>query len=134
MIEVRNTVQIGGASLAPSPAPASTKGSAEVQEEASGKVLPPSIENKPADEVSKEPKEAQSAEKLESAVASINDYVQSIQRDLQFTVDKDLNKTVIKVVDGDSGELIRQIPEEVFLDLARKLKEDGELRLVNALG
>ena len=41
---------------------------------------------------------------------------------------------VIKVVDGHSGELIRQIPEEVFLDLARKLNDEGEFSLVNATG
>lgn len=131
MIEVRNTVQVGGVKLPP--APASTKGSAETQE-SSGKVLPPVAENAKADAVSKEPATAESAKKLESAVASINNYVQSIQRDLQFSVDEDLNETVIKVVDRDSGELIRQIPEEVFLELARKLKDDGELRLMNALG
>lgn len=73
-------------------------------------------------------------EVLEAAVASINDYVQLVQRDLHFSVDDDLEQTVIKVVDSQSGKLIRQIPEDVFLDLARKLKEDGELNLVNALG
>jgi len=132
MIEVRNSVQVGGPVLPP--APASTKGAAEVQEKNSGKVLPSATENANAQPASKEPVKAENAEKLESAVASINDYVQSIQRDLQFSVDEDLNETVIKVVDRDSGELIRQIPEEVFLELARKLKEDGELRLMNALG
>ncbi len=71
---------------------------------------------------------------LEDMVASVNDYVQSIERDLHFSVDEELETTVIKVVDSTSGDVIRQIPEDVFLDLARNLKEDGELRLVNALG
>jgi flagellar protein FlaG len=128
MIEVRNTAPTGNALP---PVPASTKGAAEAQEK-SGKVLPPAIENEPTEEVSQEP--AKVKVKLDTAVASINDYVQSIHRDLQFSVDEDLERTVIKVVDGSSGELIRQIPEEVFLELARKLKEDGELRLMNALG
>lgn len=71
---------------------------------------------------------------IEAAVASINDFVQSVQRDLQFSIDDELDRTVIKVIDSDTGNVIRQIPEEVFLDLARKLKDDGQLQLVHALG
>lgn len=71
---------------------------------------------------------------VETAVASIREYVQSLQRDLHFTVDEDLDRTVIKVVDGGSGELIRQIPEEAFLELARKLNEQGEFKLIDAIG
>lgn len=77
---------------------------------------------------------SQSKGSVETAVTKVNDYVQSIQRDLHFSVDEDLEKTVVKVIDGSSGELIRQIPEEVFLELARKLNENGELQLMNALG
>lgn len=71
---------------------------------------------------------------LNQAIEFMNDYVQSIQRDLQFTVDEDLNRTVIKVTDRRSGELIRQIPDEIFLELARKLIDDGELHLIRAFG
>lgn len=73
-------------------------------------------------------------ESVEQAVDSVNVFVQNVQRDLEFTVDKELDKTVIKVVETDSGKLIRQIPEDIFLELARNLKQDGELNLVDALG
>ncbi|WP_075185551.1 flagellar protein FlaG [Teredinibacter haidensis] len=130
MIEVRNTVPASQIVVVP----ASSKGTVDTQE-AGGSKLPKSAENVPENTVKKAPEGPEKTEaKLETAVASINDYVQSIHRDLQFSVDEDLQQTVIKVVDGGSGELIRQIPEEVFLELARKLNEDGELRLVNALG
>lgn len=75
-----------------------------------------------------------SRQAIESAVASMNDFVQSVQRDLRFSIDEELNRTIVKVVDSDSGTLIRQIPEDVFLELARKLKDDGELQLVTAMG
>lgn len=130
MIEVRNSVSVTQ-SLAVS---ASSKGAVDAQK-ASGKTLPPATGN--VDETSKDqkPKASETVKvELESAVATINEYVQSIQRDLHFSVDEELKQTVIKVVDADSGETIRQIPEEVFLELARNLKEDGELRLMNALG
>ena len=71
---------------------------------------------------------------LEQNVEVVSEFVQNIQRDLEFSVDRDLDRTVVRVVDSDSGELIRQIPEDIFLELARKLKQDGELQLFNSVG
>ncbi|PCK09094.1 MAG: methionine synthase [Alteromonadaceae bacterium] len=76
----------------------------------------------------------EAAAKVENAIAKMNTYVQSLQRDLQFHVDADTAQTVVKVIDSDSGDLIRQIPEDVFLELAKKLNEGGEVHLLNALG
>ena len=128
MNEVRNTVLTNQINVQP----ASSKGAEKIQGRFSGESLPPATENET--KVEDEVPQGKSPKALEAAVASINDYVQLVQRDLHFTVDEELEKTVIKVVDSHSGELIRQIPEDVFLELARKLKEDGELHLVNALG
>ena len=58
------------------------------------------------------------AEKVEDAVVKISDYVQNLQRDLQFNVDKDSGRVVIKVLDSKTNELIRQIPSEEILELA----------------
>lgn len=114
--------------------PTSSKGTVDQQTEVSGKKLPEiTAEQKVVDKAEAE-KPVVKETNVHSAVATMNDYVQSIQRDLHFTVDEESDKTVIKVMDGDSGELIRQIPEEVFLELARKLNEDGEFQLINALG
>jgi flagellar protein FlaG len=71
---------------------------------------------------------------VEVAVTEINDYVQSVQRDLQFFVDEDSGVTVVRVRDKETGDLIRQIPEDIFLNLAQKLKEDNTLNLLNAYG
>lgn len=111
---------------------ASSKGAVQAQPGTGGKKLPEPTENKEITDAVETI--VPTREGIESAVASMNDYVQSIQRDLQFTVDEDLQKTIVKVIDSHSGEVIRQIPDAIFLELARKLKEDGELRLVNALG
>lgn len=112
---------------------ASLKGGVEAQAEASGKNLPKVKVEATKQDVKAEEK-AQQAANVEQAVASISDYVQSVQRDLQFSVDEELDKTVVKVVDGQSGELIRQIPEEAFLELARRLNDGDGLRLFDALG
>lgn len=76
-----------------------------------GKVLPQQpAENKP---------------KLQEAVNQINAYVQTVQRDLSFSMDDDSGQTVIKVIDTDSGELIRQIPSEEVIALATYLNDAG---------
>lgn len=76
----------------------------------------------------------ESVSKVKEAVAHINDYVQSVQRDLQFSVDDDLGSTVVKVVDRQSGDLIRQIPNDVVLELAKSLKQNGDINLLQARG
>ena len=110
---------------------ASSKGGVEVKLPVNGNTLPDQ------DEAVKAKDESQSINKpqqLEVELQHVNNYVQSIQRDLQFAVDKDLETTIIRVVDGNSGEVIRQIPEDIFLELARRLKQDGEMHLLDALG
>jgi flagellar protein FlaG len=94
-------------------------------------VVPP---EKPLQEPT-EPADDKSREQpLQDAIGTLNDFVQVVKRDLQFTLDEELGRTVVRVVDSASGDLIRQIPEEVFLELARKVKESGELNLLNATG
>ena len=60
-------------------------------------------------------------EQLREAVNQINDFVQTVQRDLSFSVDEDSGRSVIRVIDSDSGETIRQIPSEEVLALASYL-------------
>lgn len=71
---------------------------------------------------------------IEQAVTEINDYVQSVQRDLHFSIDEESGMTIVRVRDKESGELIRQIPEDIFLSLARDLKENQAIHLFDAHG
>ncbi len=64
-----------------------------------------------------------SKEQLEGAVATIQDFVQSVQRSLNFAVDESSGQVVVKVTDADSGDVIRQIPSEEALNLAENLTE-----------
>jgi len=70
-------------------------------------------------------------EDLGQAVSQLNDFVQNVQRDLQFEVDNDLGETIVKVVDQKTQEVIRQIPDEVAMRLAEKLQQDEPLTLFN---
>jgi flagellar protein FlaG len=60
---------------------------------------------------------------VNQAVRNISDYVQSLKRDLRFSVDQDSGRTVVTVVDPQSGEVIRQIPSEEVLTIARRLAD-----------
>lgn len=68
-------------------------------------------------------------EKVQAAVAQMNEYIQSTQRDLNFTYDPNSGETVVKVLDRATQEVIRQIPDEIFLRLAQQMdiEEPGKL-------
>ena len=63
---------------------------------------------------------------LNNAVRTVSGYVQNIARELNFTVDEKLGKTVVTVVDQATGDVIRQIPSEDMLELSRNLAEIRE--------
>lgn len=86
---------------------------------APGNNLPQRVEQKPQPEFLTE---------VNDALNEINKVVQTVQRDLAFSLDDASGKTVIKVIDSESGQLVRQIPSEEVLALATYLKtarEDG---------
>lgn len=81
----------------------------------------------------REPAPGRGAERsLDDAVAQLNDYVQSVQRELQFSIDGDTGRSIVRVVDRKSQELIRQIPSDVALKLARQLEELQDPELFDA--
>ena len=63
------------------------------------------------------------SKELEDAIESVNDHMRNLQRDIQFSVDDDSGRTIVKVVDGESQEVIRQIPSEEVLAIAKGLAE-----------
>ena len=66
---------------------------------------------------------ATSREQIEEAVASIQDFVQSVRRSINFSVEETSGRVVVKVTDAGSGDVIRQIPTEEALQLAENLSE-----------
>jgi flagellar protein FlaG len=64
-----------------------------------------------------------SVAELKSAVATINQAMQQSGRNLEFSVDTDTNRTVVKMVDTSTGELIRQFPSEATLAISRGIEQ-----------
>ena len=67
--------------------------------------------------------QSQSAQELAQATRDLSDYIQTVSRSLQISVDQDLGSTVITVMDSDTDEIVRQIPSEEVLQIARFLQE-----------
>lgn len=70
-------------------------------------------------------------EKLDAAVTKLNDYIQNVQRDLEFKTDDASGKTVVTVIDRQTEEVVRQIPDDVALTMAQNLQQDEPLSLFN---
>lgn len=66
--------------------------------------------------------QAARAETLDKAVAHANDVLTQQGRTLQFSIDKQSGRTVVKVMDSTTGDVIRQIPSEDWLRLVHTLQ------------
>lgn len=62
-----------------------------------------------------------SREELDKAVKAVTDFVNSINNSLQFSIDNDTGKSVVKVIDSSTKEVIKQFPSEEMLAIAKAL-------------
>lgn len=59
---------------------------------------------------------------VERQVGQLNDVIQDIRRELRFAVDDDSGRTIIKVIDSTTQEIVRQIPAEEVVALLEHLQ------------
>ena len=71
-------------------------------------------------------------DKLQKTVVQLNEYVQQISRELKFSIDESSGRTVIKVIDAETSQIIRQIPSEEILEVARHLGDSRPLGFFEA--
>jgi flagellar protein FlaG len=67
--------------------------------------------------------EKKGQESMTDLVERFRSQVQTIQRNLSFSVDDSTGDVVVQVIDGDSGKVVRQIPSEEILRLTERLDE-----------
>lgn len=62
---------------------------------------------------------------LTQTVTNLQERLQSVHRELRFRVDETTGLTVVRVVEAQTGDLIRQIPSQNVLEMhmARELKQ-----------
>ena len=66
---------------------------------------------------------------LEKAVDDLNQALQDIKRELRFSVDDDTGRTIVKVINADTDEVVRQIPSEQLLKAVRYMQQHAGLLL-----
>ncbi len=66
-------------------------------------------------------------EQLEKMAQQLLEFMGEMNRSLQFQVDEDSGRDVIKVLDKDTGDIIKQYPSEEVLNLVSKLSETAGL-------
>ncbi|MCQ8889087.1 flagellar protein FlaG [Pseudoalteromonas carrageenovora] len=64
-------------------------------------------------------------EQLEKVAQQLQDFMGEMNRSLQFQVDEDSGRDVIKILDKTSGDVIKQYPSEEVLSLVSKLSESA---------
>lgn len=82
------------------------------QEQNTDKSVTPKTSNAPAE-----------GKAIDDAVSRLNDFVQSVKRDLHFKVDDESGRTIIEVIDSETNKVIRQIPSEEIVELARRIED-----------
>lgn len=64
-----------------------------------------------------------SVEQVKRAAEAINRALRQSNRNLEFRLDEQTNRVVVKLTDTETGELIRQIPSDEMLAISRAIGE-----------
>ena len=72
--------------------------------------------SRPASQVTKPDRE-----KLEVATQSVREFVKPINSNLEFSVNDETGQLVVKIIDRATKEVIRQMPSEEMLSIAKTL-------------
>jgi flagellar protein FlaG len=70
----------------------------------------------------KGPANVPSSEQLKEAVSRLNKASQDKTQGLEFSIDNDSKRTVVKVIDQTTKEVLRQIPTQEALEIAKALE------------
>lgn len=62
-------------------------------------------------------------EKLKEIKDATNKVLAEINIKLDFSYDKELNRMVVKVINKENGKVVRQIPPEEMLKIAKRMEE-----------
>lgn len=63
-----------------------------------------------------------SAADVQRAIAAVREALQPVSNGLEFSVDSGSGKTIVRVVDLETQQLIRQIPSEELVEIAHVLE------------
>lgn len=94
---------------------------AQRQAEPKGNILPARQQ-----ESAKESRPELETNNLEKMVEALNQFMKASQRSLQFTLDSDTGRTVVRVINTETQEIVRQFPPDEILSLSKMITESLE--------
>lgn len=77
-------------------------------------------------ELKKEIQEVEEQKAIKEVASKLQEFVNLIDKKLQFSVDENSGRHIVTVTDKLSGDVIRQIPSEEVLRLAQNLSDLAE--------
>jgi len=86
----------------------------------------PSVKQAQVDPILSVQPAAVDEKEIEEVVDDLNELAQAVQRQLEFTVDEESGKTIVRVIDAETGETIRDIPPEEIINMQKHLRETSE--------
>ncbi|MES2161001.1 MAG: flagellar protein FlaG [Pseudomonadota bacterium] len=73
----------------------------------------------------KGPANVPTLDQVNHAVSQLNKSAQAKSQGLEFSVDSDTKRTVVKVIDQTTKEVLRQIPSPEALEIAKSLESNS---------
>jgi flagellar protein FlaG len=84
---------------------------------------PAATDSKPAGKAASKEDAQSELREVKQAVSDINKAMQFMSRELEFSVDTDSERTVVKVIDQQTREVIRQMPTKEALEIGKALEK-----------
>ena len=84
---------------------------------------PAATDSKPTDKAASKEDAQSELREVKQAVSDINKAMQFMSRELEFSVDTDSERTVVKVIDQQTREVIRQMPTKEALEIGKALEK-----------
>lgn len=119
------SIQVNTRAAAPAPAatPSATVSTATPRTGAQPTPQPERVELRQPERVDLGFRAEEVRQKLHEAVTRLNDQMKSKGRDLSFSLDERINRTVITVKNLQTGEVVRQIPTEEVMRVAHSIED-----------
>lgn len=121
------TIDTLGSATAPRPVERSAAGTESAALSAAGRAPAAAVDTANA---VKSAAAVPSQEQLEQAVSKLNKSPQAQSQGLEFSIDNDTKRTVVKVVDQSTKEVLRQIPSPEALEIAKSLESSDNKGLL----
>ena len=85
--------------------------------------LAPVQREAPVREVAKARRAQEIARELHEAAARANAYFRQTETSIEFVVSSHTGRTIIRIVESETGKLVRQIPPEELVRLSERMSE-----------